>query len=483
VPAPARVVEATAEQLIATGALGYGPDPVDNDGGAWRPAGSAGRREVPWYTSEKARAFSVAAYRANPMARAVIDTYTAFCVGDSGLSYSVTNPDVERIVEEFWRDPRNQIGALQEAWLRDHLLMGESLTELMAGPASGRVRICPIATDRITEVALEAGNPLWPQQVKVRMGPGNDDRGLTVAAVDDASGLRQGEAQWWPSFKALLTDKRGQPFLSPILDWLDNYDTVLSNLIDRTALARYLVWDVTVSGDQDDVDAFVTRRGGLHVPPSGAVEVHNESVKWEAKSVQTGAVEDSMAAKSVLTLVAGGSGLAKTWLADPEDANRATSLTMAEPVRRRVGGVQAMWIANQTELVRYAVDRAVAAKRLPATVTATDPKTRQTYEIPASDTVTIKGPKIAAADADLTAKVLLNLSTGLEKMVKAGVLSKEGARVAARRAWEDYVGVPYTADLDSPDANPGDLATAVDDADTRNAAARASAPLRAVLNT
>jgi len=57
-------------------------------------------------------------------------------------------------------------------------------------------------------------------------------------------------------------------------------------------------------------------------------------------------------------------------------------------------------------------------------------------------------------------------------MVTAQVLSPEAAKVAARKAWEDYMGVPYTAVLDSPDANPADIATAVDDAATQTEAVR-----------
>jgi hypothetical protein len=129
-----------------------------------------------------------------------------------------------------------------------------------------------------------------------------------------------------------------------------------------------------------------------------------------------------------------------------------------------------MWVNDyQTELTRFVVDRAVAAKRLPAMVDATDPRTGQTYQIPASQTVTLTGPEIAAADAELTANVLLNLSTALTGMVESGVLSPEASKVAARKAWESYMGIPYTAELDSPEANPDDVATAVDDAQAAEA--------------
>lgn len=465
---PARATEASPEQVIASGASAStygGPDPVDGDLG-YKPAGAAGR-EVPYWTTEKARTYSVAAYRTNPMARAIVDTYTSFCVGDSGVTYQATNAEVRQVVDEWWTDPRNRVAPLQELWLRDHLLMGETALELLVGQRSGVVRFSPISPTSIAEVSLHHGNPLWPKDLVVGQTAPADAKRYPVVDIDDETGLRAGRAVFWPSWKALLTDVRGTPFLMPVLDWLDSYDTVLSNLIDRTALSRYMVWDVTVAGGQNEVNAFVNARGGTHVPPSGSVEVHNDAVTWEAKTAQTGAYEDTHAAKSVLTLVAGGTGLAKTWLAEPEDSNRATSLTMAEPVRRRVAGVQSLWLGYQTELVRFVVDQAVAAKRLPRTVKATDPKTGETFDMRAAQSVTVTGPEVAAADAELAANILLNLSTGLEKLVEKGVLTREAAAVAARKGWEDYMGIPYSADLGKPGADPGDVATAVDDANNR----------------
>jgi hypothetical protein len=473
---PRRTTEAvTPEQLVATGALGgsWGVDPIDGDRG-YRPAGTIGGREIPWWTAEKARAYAVNAYRANPMAKAIIDTFTAFCVGDSGVSYQVTNPEVRAVVDQFWQDPKNQLADRQELMLRSHLLRGESLLEMLVGQMSGVVRMSPIETGRIDDVQLRGGNAWWPIGVTLDVMAGGDGgRQLSVVEVNDFTGLREGKAMFWTSFKALDTDIRGFSFLGPILDQLDSYDTVLSNLIDRTALARYMVHDVTLKGaDQSEIDAWVAARGGLHVPPSGSVEVHNDAVEWKPYTVQSGAEEDSVAARSVLTQVAAGAGLAKTWLAEPDDANRATSLTMAEPVRRRVGGVQNMWVGYMAELTRFQVDRAVAAKRLAATVSATDPRTGQTYQIPAAQAVTVTGPEIAAAYAQLTASVLLNLSTALENMVMSGVLSPEAAKVAARKAWEGYMGVPYTAELDSAEANPDDVATAIDDAQVAEAKRR-----------
>lgn len=480
---PARAAEATQAQVAASGAslTSLGVDPIDGERG-WKPFGKAGR-EVPEWTREKAVTHSVAAFRINPMARAIIDTYTSFSVGDSGVTYQVSNPDVERVVEEFWTDPKNKVGDLQEAWLRSALIQGEDLTELMVAELSGVVRFCPIDPSHIRSVGLDSGNPLWPKEIEFApnvLSGGGDRR--SVVTFNDATQLREGQLLFWTPFKTLLTDVRSMPFLAPVLDHLDAYDMVIANLIDRTALARYLVWDVTVKGDDDDVANFVKKRGGLHTPTSGAVEVHNDSVTWEPQFAPSGASEDSVAAGSVLTALSAGAGLAKTWLAEPDGANRATSLSMAEPVRRRVRGVQKLWLGYQTELTRFRVDQAVAAKLLAAKVKSLDAKTGKEYEIRASQSVKVTGPEVAAADAEITAKTLLNLGTGLEKFIKAGLMSKEAAAIAARKAWEQFMGVPWRPELSGPDADPDAIAEEVDKADEKaEKSGTGRPPLRAVI--
>ncbi len=105
----AQLREATAEQLVTTGAVGgAGYDPIDGDTGFTKLGVS--RRAVPEWTRQRAVAQSVANYRSNPMARAIIDTYTSFCVGDSGLTLQGSDPMVRDIANEFWTDPRNVLG-------------------------------------------------------------------------------------------------------------------------------------------------------------------------------------------------------------------------------------------------------------------------------------------------------------------------------------------------------------------------------------
>lgn len=449
-PVEQRATEASPQQIAATGAAGgAGYDPVDREYG-WRRAG-AGRREVPEYTRTRSVESSVAGYRSNSMATAVVDTYVSFIVGDKGVSYVCSNAEVKKVVQEFWDDPKVRFGQIQPALLRSQILWGELPVELMVGSQSGVVRLSVMDPAIVGDIELDRGNPLWPSKMVLTAEDGADPKAFDLVQVNDETGLREGNAFFFAPWKTLITDKRGVPFLTPILDQLDSYDTVLSNLIDRTSLARYLVWDVEVKGTQPQVDEYIKSRGGLHIPPSGSIEVHNESVTWEPKSAPSGAQEDTQAAGAVLTQIAGGAGLAKTWLAEPDGANRATSQSMAEPVRRRVGLVASVWLDQMTEIVRYVVDRAVAAGRLPAEVEATDPKTGAKTTVPAAMTVLVTGPEIAAADAQLTAQTLLNIATGLDLLVKAGLITPEAGARAAQKAWEDYMGIPYSSDLGEVD--------------------------------
>lgn len=467
----ARVTEASPAQRAAAGAMDYGVAPTQGDrltdtyGFRSYGRGRGGSFEIPERTRAVARMDSLVAARTNPMGKAIVDTYVGFCVGDSGLSVQCTSEEVRPFVDQFWNDARNAMVTGKERMFRTWFLMGEMAQEMIVGEMSGVCRRNPVSVSRVRDVDHLGGNPLWPETLWIEM-PGQENMPLSVIGLDDVSGLRSGEVFWWPAFQTLESDTRGMPFLMPVLDDLEAYGQVLGNLIDRTALARYMVWDVTVEGDGDAVEKYIEQRGHRVAPPSGSIEFHNGQVKWEPKSAEVGSFEDTNTLKTELTNVAAAAGLSKTWLSDPEDANRATSLTMAEPVRRRVGSVQNEYLANLTEMSRFVVDRAVAANRLPADVEVPQPG-GGTVKVPAAMTVSVTGPQIAMADAAVTATVLVSLSQALTEIVGAGLMSQEAAHVALEKGWSDFMGVPWRPELGVPDAEIDDVATAVDDAETQ----------------
>lgn len=448
---PRRATEANDLNLqaeIVSGAYGGGtPDPVDGDR-FYRAAGVGSNqgRPVPPSTVEHARAGSISAYRTNPMGRAIIDTYVAFCVGDVGVHPESQIPAVQAVLDEFWNDPLVDLGSRQELWLRSHLLYGETLVEAIVSAIFAQVRLRPIDVTSVQGVELRDMNPMWPARVLMATAAGPVTP-VDVIGYDDVAGMRLGTAFWRADWQSVVSDTRGLPFLTPALDWLAAYDRTLWNLVDRTALARYMVWDVTIDGDSRDIEQFTSERGGLDPPESGSVEVHNEGVKWEPKSAPSMSDEDSTTAGTILTSVAGGVGLAKPWLSEAEGSNRASSVTMAEPVRRRVASVQRMWLSFMREICRFVVDQAVATGQLPRYSSIPDDVGGR-RNVPTWRTVEVVGPEIASSDAAVNATILANVGAALMSMVPNGMLAPEAARRIARKAWEDYMGQAWRPGLD-----------------------------------
>jgi hypothetical protein len=445
-----RAREATVDQqLWATGAAGsFGYDPIDGDAG-YTPlgVGTEQQRPIPVFTVEMARAQSVMVYRAHPMGRAIVDTYTGFAVGDTGVRPTSAVPEVQTVLDDFWSHPLVNLGARQDELLRSHLLYGETLIEAMVGELFGDVRLKPIDTTCVQSVSNREGNPWWPATVNMVLRTG-ELVALPAITYDTASGLRSGAVFWRADFRAVTSDTRGAPFLMPVLDWLAAYDRVLWNLVDRTALARYMIWKVTVDGDDDDVKAYVKARGTLDPPESGSVEVTNSGVKWEAMSPAQAGYEDTTTAAAVLTNVAGGVGLAKPWLADSEGANRATAVTMAEPVRRRVQNVQTKWLEFMGDVCRFVVDQAVRARQLPRFVTLPGAQADSTRNLEPWRTVQMVGPEVAVTDAQINATILANLAGAMGPLVQGGLIGPEAARAAVQRAWSDFMGQPWEPGLD-----------------------------------
>ena len=446
-----RVKEATQAQIATSGASGWGVplgDPDLNELDGFRRAGSSSRREVPFWTRDRLVTHSIANYRVSPLGRAIIDTYTAFCVGDSGVRPQSDVPAVQAALDRFWNDPANAESprAVSNASMTISNPMNETSSETaietMVGDMSGVVRLSPVDPHQVKDVELWAGNPLWHDQLIVR--DGEAQKPLQIVYRNDLTELREGQVLWLPSWHTSHFDRRGIPFMAPIIDWVDAYDQMLWNLVDRTKLARHIVFDVTLKGaEQKDIDKFIQDRGGVHAPASGTVEVHNDTVEWKPMQPALGSYEDTNTTRALMTQVAGGAGLARTWLAEPEGSNRATALTMAEPVRRRVGGVQNLWLGFMRELCAYQVDQLVARDRLPMTV---DMNGRQ---VPTSEAFTMIGPEIAAADAQMKSAVLVNLGTGLGALVQAEILGREAAQKLAQKAYADFAGVPWDPSLDT----------------------------------
>ena len=112
-PVTTRVVESVSDMPL-----------VDSDDASYRRLGAA-PRDLQGTTLIKAMNLSVALYRANPLANRIISIYRSFMSG-VGFDITATNPEVDSVVSDFWKGPRNRLDRNHSNYTRDHLLMGET---------------------------------------------------------------------------------------------------------------------------------------------------------------------------------------------------------------------------------------------------------------------------------------------------------------------------------------------------------------------
>jgi hypothetical protein len=96
--------------------------------------------------------------------------------------------------------------------------------------------------------------------------------------------------------------------------------------------------------------------------------VHNQQEKWEALAPKINAAEDEEIARMIKTLILGSMGIPSHWYGEGGDVNKSTAEQMAPPILRRMRRKQAQWKNILTTVLQFAVDQAVTAGRLSATL-------------------------------------------------------------------------------------------------------------------
>lgn len=391
--------------------------PGEDDTG-WRSSGIA-RRDLDGAVLERAMELSVWSYRRNPLASRIIKIHTAYMAG-TGFGFDIRNPDVAAVVDEFWTAPRNRLDRHHRGFARDFLLFGEAHHPISAD-ATGNLTVGVIDPVTIESVIRNPANNLILDSVKLKRGShGEDYPPISIVHADpdpfsDTAGLLTGDVCTW-LYDRIGAASRGVPYLLPSLDWLDAYDQVLWELLERTKAARAYFWDVEVMGD--DVDIQKARDLWGDTPPrSGSVRFHTDAMKVSAAQPALGAYEDANTARVILRHIAAGAGVAPHWLGDPEDANRSTADSMDQPVLMSITDLQTLWKTNVLELVQAAVDRKVAAGMLNRLVDRHDDQGRPTGELVAArDVVEVVVPSITDDDVTAAAGALAQVALAIQAL-------------------------------------------------------------------
>ena len=450
-PVITRVVESVTDMPL-----------VDPDDASYRRLGAA-PRDLQGTTLIKAMDLSVALYRANPLANRIINIYRSFMSG-TGFDISSTSPQVDAVVADLWKGPRNRLDRNHSNYTRDHLLMGETHLPV-AADETGNLTVGYIDPVTVEKIHRDPTNNMLLTDIEVRAGltPVPETLGIVRMNTDPTepdAGLWKGQVCTW-LFDRIAAGTRGTPFLLPVLDWLDAYDQILWELLERQKALRAHFWAVTVQGGDTEVEK-ARALFGTTAPRTGSVRYQTDAMKIDAVTPSLGTSEDVPAAQYQHRHIAAGVGLAPHWLGDPNDTNRSTAESMDVPVLRSLADTQDEWARNTVELAQVAVDAKVRAGMLASVLPVVDETGLQVRgsEKAAREHVKVTVPEIEDRKVAQAAGALASVAQAFVSLDMLGAVSRDTVSLVVRQMLP-ALGIP-AEELPDRDASPETEAQALE---------------------
>jgi len=399
-------------------------------------------RDLSPITQERARTVARYLHRQNPLARRLVEMTADFVVGD-GLTFNAVDEDVQEIINEFWNDPTMKMNLRHRDLVVDLAVNGELF--LRAYDENGKVMLGYIDPDRVRGVLKNPENAFVDQSIELfskRMAGGVEEIPIIQSTATKAGLEFEGEVFAY-FINRPVGATRGTPDSLALADWIDGYDQVMFNALDRASLMNSFIWDVTLkSADADQVGEWAKMHSSA--PKAGTVRVHNDYETWQAVSPALGAAETETISRLIKNLILGGAGVPEGWFADGDSANRATLAAQGDPTYRMITARQRLVGAVFEDIAQYVIAKAIEAGRLPkgidrtVTVTLPDPSVEDTKGIAAA-LPQLMGALTAAKDSkfiseDSARKLFLSiagqLGIELEPEKELEMIEEEAAKAA-----------------------------------------------------
>lgn len=330
---------------------------------------------------------SLDAWRANPLARRVVELTTQYVVG-GGIQIGIKHKATETFVNKFWSNRLNHMNT-RVMEMCDELSRTGNLFVLISTDPGGMsyIRIIPaMSIDRIvsrendyeTPVVFlskpfvdpytgQSGEPcIWPAYDESLDGAGYDVTKIpyqvsplptnAAAGVSDTGG-------GFPPVMVQYTINRpvgaqwGEGDLAPILRWLTRYANWLE---DRARLNRFrnaFMWVVHAKFTSETERLARQTKLAANPPQPGSVLVVDESETWEVLSAKLEASDANNDGLALKKMIAGGAGVPMHFLAEPESSTTTTAVSAGGPTYRRFEQRQLYFLWMISDILRIVINR------------------------------------------------------------------------------------------------------------------------------
>jgi hypothetical protein len=349
----------------------------------------------------------------------------------------------QEVLDTFWHDPDNNLDIELGNHVLDTSVFGERLFNLAVNPVNGHVKIGVIDTGEIKCVHRDPFAANRPSAVELKSMP-DKPRRLKCVRIDEEItsptygrriGARPGERYTDESGKSheyvgncliwqinkLSTAERGNSDLTCVIDYLDSLDQMHWSEMDRSNLAKTIVFDVTLKGVGPTEIKARQEELQANPPKPGTVVVHSDNEAWAVPTVTLNAWDYQALVEVIWNHIAASTGIPKHWIASTVDVNRATATEMSEPTIKTLETRQRFVIEGLQELCSFALDQAELAGRISKRRTSPG-------RLPTAWPLKVSAPEIRTRDTASAAKALADTTTGLTGLMTAGVIDAHAAQ-------------------------------------------------------
>lgn len=457
-----RAIETAVRTTLREATTGAGVDPDEH---LWRSLTGNAERDLPQVTHDRAQKIAFSLNQRNPLARRVLALNRDYVVGDGIPFPTIANPSLEDLIGEFWHDDDNAVEERFSDFVFEAGLYGEQFIEAHVGPISGVVKLGIIDPQQVVAVEHVPGNPLIFDAIRLRPKdsavPTSESPPIPIirrrSESTDGSDAKLDGAVWFWKLNSVQNATRGWPDLLHVADWLDGYDQLLWEMLERARLVRTFIWDVVLkNADQPKIRKWIKDNGTT--PRSGSVRVHNEQETWQAVAPQLGSFETKAEAEVLLEHIAGGAGFPKTWLSSADDVNRAASIEMGTPTERQLGARQRYFVRRLQAMLAFVVEKGAAASRLPdldgdGTLPVYVDGVAGSERAKPMDLIAISAPEISRRDISAGGTLLTQIASAMAVAESNGWFGGDSAPIRQAIASAlSMIGVDWDPDS-SPDDN------------------------------
>jgi hypothetical protein len=386
----------------------------------WRKLTGNSTRDLISTTQDRMFDIAYWLWETNPLANWIIEIIVSFILAD-GLPYEAKNPDVKKLLDDFWFDPCNRMDLYIEKHARELHIFGSLCFPVFTAQQTGKVRMGYIDPAQIDKVITDpenvkmiigvilkgtAGNP--GRRLKAILPEGGEDI-LSPAAQALRDSFTDGECFFF-AINNVTNSPNGRSELLVVADWLDAYEQFLFDYADKWPLLNTFVWDLLV---QDGDEKSIPEQIKNFTKKSGSVFGHNQKVILAPSTPDLKAIDAKEGARLFRNHILGAKGLPEDWFGGGGDVNRATAAEMDIPTMKMLSRKQSYMKYVLESIFDTVIQRALDARYLIV------PEDERDY--------TIHTPELASKDISKFSVAIQQISTALVSAETQGWIDKETA--------------------------------------------------------